>query len=344
MSESALSAQAVADLVGGRLLGDGAVVLRTVAPLDRAGPESLSLAVSRAYIDALRVTRAGAVLVPEMLATVADGPSVRIVVEDPARALTRAMQELYFLPPRPAGVDPTARIGRGVRLGPDVCLEAYAVIGDGAQLGARTWIGAHSVIGSGVILGDDCEVGAHVTCYPGTEIGTRSRVKAGTVLGGEGFGFHSGRDGHTRIPHVGRCLIGDDVEIGSSCTVDRGSIDDTVIGSGTKIDNQVHVGHNVRIGRHCLLMGGVGLGGSTHIGDGAILAGHVGVIDHIDVGAGARIGAGSHVMCDVPANGTWSGSPARPHRDTLRAQAAALRLPTIIAALERLVNGKRNDA
>lgn len=344
MSVSALSAQAVADLVGGRLLGDGAVVLRSVAPLDRAGPESLSLAVSRAYIEALRATRAGAVLVPEMLAAVPEGPAVRIVVPDPARALTRAMQELYFVPPRPAGIDPTVRIGRGARLGADVCLDPYVVIGEDACLGARTWVGAHGVIGDGVALGDDCELGAHVTCYPGTTVGARVRVKAGTVLGGEGFGFHSGQEGHTRIPHVGRCLIGDDVEIGSSCTVDRGSIDDTLVGSGTKIDNQVHVGHNVRIGRHCMLMGGVGLGGSTHIGDGAILAGHVGVIDHIDVGAGARIGAGSHVMSDVPEGATWSGSPARPHRETLRAQAAALRLPHIIAAIERLVNGKRNDA
>jgi UDP-3-O-[3-hydroxymyristoyl] glucosamine N-acyltransferase len=147
------------------------------------------------------------------------------------------------------------------------------------------------------------------------------------------------RDGaHRKLPHVGRCVIEDDVEIGANTTVDRGSVDDTVVGAGTKIDNLVHVGHNVRIGRLCLVMAQVGIAGSARIEDGCVLAGQAGLGGHITVGAGARIGGQAGVFGDVPAGETWSGYPARPHREALRAQAAVFKLPSLLRALERLVS------
>ena len=172
----------------------------------------------------------------------------------------------------------------------------------------------------------------------GTRLGSRVVVKAGAVIGGDGFGFVSGPHGHTRIPHIGGCVLEDDVEIGANCTIDRGSLDDTVIGQGTKLDNQVHVGHNVRIGRRCLVMGKVGIGGSTRIGDGVVVAGHSTLVDHVTVGDRARIGARSFVIGDVPAGSDVSGQPARPHRETLRAQAALRRLEPLVRDLERIVN------
>ncbi|MDQ4079460.1 MAG: UDP-3-O-(3-hydroxymyristoyl)glucosamine N-acyltransferase, partial [Gemmatimonadota bacterium] len=147
--------------------------------------------------------------------------------------------------------------------------------------------------------------------------------------------FHD--NAHQKIPHVGRCIIGDDVEIGANTTIDRGSIDDTVIGPGTKIDNLVHVGHNVRIGSLCLVMAQVGIAGSSHVEDGAILAGQVGLSGHLTVGKGARLGAQAGVFGDVPAGETWSGYPARPHKEALRAYAALFRLSGLMKRLERLV-------
>lgn len=336
MAPAGLTAQAVADLVGGRLLGDGGVVLNAVRPLDRAGPEALSLAVSARYAEQLKVTRAGAVLVPDALAG-AGGPAARIVVRDPYSALVVAMGAMF--PPTPIlpGVDATARLGAGCVLGREVSLGAYAVLGRGVHLGDRCRIAEGVSLGDGVSVGEETVIGPRVVCYGGSRIGRRVVLKAGAVIGGDGFGYRSDPTGHRRIPHVGICIIEDDVEIGSNSTVDRGSVDDTVVGRGTKLDNLVHVGHNVRIGERCLLMAGVGVAGSTHLGNDVILAGHVGVTDHLTIADGARIAAKSAVFGDVPAGAAFSGHPARPHREFLRAQAALYRLAPIIADIEKVL-------
>jgi UDP-3-O-[3-hydroxymyristoyl] glucosamine N-acyltransferase len=151
------------------------------------------------------------------------------------------------------------------------------------------------------------------------------------------------RDGaHQKIPHVGRCIIGDDVEIGANTTIDRGSIDDTVVGNGTKIDNLVHIAHNVRIGEKCLIMAQVGVAGSVTIGDGAILAGQAGISGHLSIGAGARLAAQAGVFGDIPAGETWSGYPARPHRESLRASAALFKLAGMMRRLEKLLGNSES--
>jgi len=337
-----LTAHAVADLVGGRLLGDGTVVVRAVRALDSAGPDAISLAVSARYAEELRASRAGAVLVPDALAE-ADGPSARIVVPDPYAALVRVIGALFPPVTPPPGVDPTARLGPGCVLGEDASIGPFVVLGRGVWIGARCRLAEGVSLGDGVTIGEDTLVGPGAVCYPDVRVGSRVVLKAGAVIGGPGFGYLSGPSGHHRIPHVGACILEDEVEIGSNSCVDRGSVNDTVIGAGTKIDNLVHVGHNVRIGRRCLLMAGVGVAGSTHIGDDVILAGHVGVTDHLVIGDRARIAAKSAVFGDIPAGASFSGHPARPHRQFLRAQAALYRVAPIISDLERLVAGPSRD-
>ncbi len=336
-----MTAQAVADLVGGRLLGNGGVVLHAVRPLDSAGPDALSLAVSPRYADQLKASHAGAVLVPDALASV--GGPTRIVVRDPYRALVQVMSALFPSHAPAPDIDPSVRLGAGCIVGSDVSIGPFTVLGRNVRLGDRCRLAEGVSLGDEVTIGEDTVIGPRVVCYQGSRIGRRVVLKAGAVIGGDGFGYLPGPDGHRRIPHVGVCIIEDDVEIGSNSTVDRGSVDDTVVGTGTKLDNLVHVGHNVRIGERCLLMAGVGVAGSTRLGNDVILAGHVGVTDHLLIGDGARIAAKSAVFGDVPPGAAYSGHPARAHRQFLRAQAALYRLSPILSDIEKLIPGRGGD-
>jgi UDP-3-O-[3-hydroxymyristoyl] glucosamine N-acyltransferase len=233
-------------------------------------------------------------------------------------------------------IDPTARIGRGACIDKMVEVGAFAVIGAGVELGAGVVIGPHVVLEEGVRIGPGSKLDSRVVVYAGSILGERVWCQAGAIIGGAGFGFHSGPDGHRRVPQVGGCVLGDDVEVGSGTCIDRGSLDDTLIGRGTKIDNLVHIAHNVRIGEDCLIMAGVGISGSTRIGDRVILAGQAGLVGHIEIGDDARIGAQAGVIASVASKRAVSGYPARPHREFLRAQAAMYRLAEHVDKLESL--------
>jgi UDP-3-O-[3-hydroxymyristoyl] glucosamine N-acyltransferase len=213
------------------------------------------------------------------------------------------------------------------------------------QLGRNVRIGAGCVLGDGVAVGDETQLYPGVTLYAGTALGKRVIVHAGAVLGSDGFGYIPGKGGeaHRKIPHVGRCLIGDDIEIGANTCIDRGSVDDTVIGSGTKIDNLVHIAHNVRIGARCLIMAQAGIAGSTQVEDDVIIAGQAGISDHLTIGRGARLLVQSGIISDVPPDATLFGYPARPRREYLRAQAAMYRLAKIVNELEALVKPATNN-
>lgn len=332
-----MTAADIAVAVGGALSGNGSVAVRAVAPLDRATASDLSFFAHGKYAAAFEASKAGVVFVTAELAEAAGACRTRIVVPNPYDALLAILPLFYPVADFEPGVHPTAVIGEGTSLGENVRIDPYAVIGAGAVLGDRAWIGPHCAIGDGVSVGAGTRLFSHVTVYPGTTIGQRSAIHAGVRLGSDGFGYVFRDGAHQKIPHVGRCLIGNDVEIGANSAIDRGSIDDTVIGDGTKLDNMVHLGHNVRVGRLCLLMAQVGVAGSTRIEDGAILAGQSGVAGHNTIGKGAIVAAGSGAYGNVPAGETWSGFPARPHREALRAQAAVLRLADFMKRVERFL-------
>jgi UDP-3-O-[3-hydroxymyristoyl] glucosamine N-acyltransferase len=324
--------------------GDPDATVTGVAPLDRAEPHHLSFLANARYASLLasRQPGVGVVLVTPELAESPGDARARVVVGNPHEAMLSLLDRLHPAAAHVPGVHATAVIGRGARIGDAVAIGPYVVIGEGARIGARVRLDAHAVVGAAVTIGDDCHVYPGVTLYSGTTLGARVRVHAGARLGSDGFGYVFRGGAHDKIPHVGRCLVEDDVEIGANTTVDRGSIDDTVIGAGTKIDNLVHIAHNVRIGRLCLIMAQVGIAGSARVEDGCILAGQAGLSGHHTIGAQARIAAQAGVFGDVPAGETWSGYPARPHREALRAQAAMFRLPSLLRGIERLL-GQRTD-
>ena len=344
MNPATLTVLAVARLTGGRLVGDGGAVLSGIAPLDRAGPDDLSFLSSGRYLDAFRASRAGCVLVAEDLAEIAGGPATRILVGDPAKAVGQVQAALNPEPQPVPGVDPTVRLAHGVVLGQNVCVGPHAVLGPGVVLGDRVVLGPGVVLEDGVQIGEESVLGPGVVCCRGTRVGKRARIKAGAVLGGIGFGYAPGPGGLERLPHAGRCIIGDDVDIGSNTCIDRGSVDDTVVGDGTRIDNLVQIAHNVRLGRHCLVMSQVGIAGSARIGDGVVLAGQVGVVGHLTIGDGARIAAQSGVGHDLPGGADYGGSPARPHREWLRSNAVLYRLAPIARDMEALVRERKTHA
>ena len=338
----ALTASAIAAAVKGTLHGDPDVVVTGVAPLDRARREHVTFLASAKYAPLFADCGAGVALVSPELAELPGRAAARVVVDKPHDAMLSLLASLYPEPDHVPGVHPTAVIGRGARLGEGVAIGPYVVIEEGAHIGARTRLDAHVVVGAGVAVGELCRIYPGVTLYGGTELKDRVRVHAGARLGSDGFGYVFRGGKHDKIPHVGRCIVESDVEIGANTTIDRGSIDDTVVGAGTKIDNLVHIAHNVRIGRLCLIMAQVGIAGSVRVEDGAILAGQVGISGHHTIGAGARLAARAGVFGDIPAGETWSGYPARPHRDALRAQAALFKLPALLRGIERLL-GDRAD-
>ncbi len=335
-----LTADAIARAVGGQVIGDAATAVYGVAPLDRATERDLTFLAGPRHVRALEASRAAVVLVSPELAASPGSVRARVVVADPQAALVSLLPRFARSGEVRCGVHETAVVGRGARLGRGVGVGPYAVIGDGAVLGDDVVVDAHCVVAAGVQIADGSRLFPHVTLYAGTELGRRVVVHAGARIGSDGFGYILRNGRHEKIPHVGRCLIGDDVEIGANTTIDRGSVGDTVIGDGTKIDNLVHIAHNCRVGKRCVLAAQVGLAGSVVVEDGSAIGGQVGVGDHCTIGAGAQLAGQAGVFGDVPAGQTWSGYPARPHREALRAQAALLRLPPLLKRIERLLGAE----
>ena len=341
-----ITAREIAALTNGQLVGSPDVVASGVAPLDRAGPEDLSFLAARRYLQYFQRSSAAIVLCKaDLVPPDSAGPACRVVVRDPHEALLAVVPVLYPEPAWEPGVHRTAVIAQGVVWQEPVAIGPYAVLGRDVRLGRNVRIAAGVVLGDGVQLGDDVEVMPHVVCYSGTIVGSRVILHAGVRLGADGFGYIPGKNGAAprKIPQVGRCIIGDDVEIGANTTIDRGSVDDTVIGPGTKIDNLVQIGHNCRIGARCLIAGQAGIAGSTHVEDDVFLAGQAGLADHVTIGRGARVTVQGGVIGDIEPGATVSGYPARSHREFLRAQGALYRLAKIVDDLEALVQRSRES-
>lgn len=321
----ALSAAEICALTGA-VIRDGDDAERrisSIAALDLAGPCDLAFVGGARYVDQLEPLRAGICLTTARFAARVPCRAVALIAADPYRAFVAVAQKLYPDALRPSSlfasdtaaagafVHPTARLESEVRIDPGV------VVGPGAEIGAQTVIAACAVIGPGVRIGRQCAIGAGASITHAL-IGDRVTVHAGCRIGQDGFGYLPGASGHGKVPQVGRVIVQDDVEIGANTTIDRGGARDTVIGEGTKIDNLVQIGHNVSIGRHCLIVAQCGLSGSVTMEDYAVLAGKVGVADHLTIGEGAQVGAGSGVVNDIPAGERWLGLPAMPRYVTLR--------------------------
>jgi UDP-3-O-[3-hydroxymyristoyl] glucosamine N-acyltransferase len=333
-------------LVGGRAVGDVGLSIRGIATLAHAGAAELGLLADRRYLDVLSVTKAGALLISEELnaevfdaqvpdAEVPDVPN-RLVVENPREAMALLIDHFHPEPPRRPGIHSTAVIGEGVRLGLDVCLGPYVVIEDDVVIGDRATLHAHVVVRQGARIGDDSVLHPHVVLYPLVLVGHRVVLHSGVRVGVDGFGY-TPSDGETKkIPHVGLCVIGDDVEIGANSCIDRGSIGRTELGHETKLDNLVHIGHNVTIGPGSFLAGQVGIAGSTRIGAGTMWGGQSGAADHVDVGDGVKVAGQAGVADDVPAGETVAGFPARPIKDFHRATAAMYRLADLRQRVRRM--------
>jgi len=310
----------VAALTGAALTSQGGTApdaaqrFTDVAPLDRAGTADISFLDNTKYIEAFEISKAGACFVRPKFVKHAPKNMALLVTEEPYYAYALTAQKFYPEEEVTPGISPAAQIAKTAVIGKGCCIDAGAIIGEKAKIGERCSIGAHAVIGNGVEIGDDSRIGNHSSITHAL-IGKRAIIHRGVHIGQDGFGFAGGPKGMLKIPQLGRVVIGDDVEIGSCTCIDRGAGPDTIIGSGTKIDNLVQIGHNVQLGKHVIVVSQVGISGSTQIGDGAQLGGQVGISGHLSIGAGAKLAARAGVITDVPAGETYGGFPAIPVRD-----------------------------
>ena len=299
------------------------LMLAGVAPLQTAQPDEVSFLDNRKYAAALAETRAGAVIVhPDMVERV-PATAVPIVTSEPYVAWAKVASLFFPVPPGRPGIHPAAVVAADAVVHPSVEVCPLAVIGSGAEIGPRCRIGAHAVIGDGVVLGPDCRIGAHATLSHAL-VGARVMVFPGARIGQDGFGFAVGGKRFLSVPQLGRVILEDDVEVGANTTIDRGSLHDTVIGAGSRLDNLVQIGHNVRLGRGCIVVSQAGISGSTILEDHVVVAGQAGLTGHLRIGRRARIGAQAGVMADVAAGADVVGSPAQPVRAFFR-QVAMLR-------------------
>ena len=317
----------------------GGQQVRGLASLDEAGPMHLAFFDNLKYADQLASTKAGACMVSARFEAKVPPHVAVLRAAQPFRAFVTIARKLYASALRPqswfgyTGIAASAIIDPSAHLEDGVIVDPLAVIGPNVEIGAGTVIGAGAVIGANVRIGRDCNVGAR-TAIQFALLGNNVLIHPGCSIGQDGFGFvFFGPDGHLKVPQTGRVLIQNDVEVGAGTTIDRGSLRDTVIGEGTKIDNQVQIGHNVTIGRHCLLAAQIGLAGSLTIGDNVALGAKVGINNHLKIGDGAQVTAMSGVKDDIPPNGRWGGFFAKPTKQWFRE----------IIAVERLARDSSTD-
>lgn len=329
------TAAELAVAIGAQLQGDGGFVLRGVAAPERAGEHDLI------YVEAAKHAERGAA---SAAACVIAGDGIAIPGKtilrhkQPKVAFAKAAGLLVERPPIAAGIHATAIVAQLARIGKNVSIGPYAVIGEDAHIGDSTQIGAHCVIGAGCWIGENCRIHPRVTLYARARVGNRVEIHAGTVIGADGFGYVYGDARYWKFPQVGIVEISDDVEIGANATIDRGSLDDTRIAEGVKLDNLVHVGHNVQIGAHTVIAAQTGISGSSSLGQHVVVGGQVGIADHCTLEDGAIAGAQAGIPTGktIRAGQTVWGTPAREIGKFKEVYAWYARLPELGARIKEL--------
>jgi UDP-3-O-[3-hydroxymyristoyl] glucosamine N-acyltransferase len=318
----------IASAAGG-VADDLALLLEGVAPLQTARSNEVSFLENRRYASVLNQTSAGAVIVhPDMAARVPAG-TVAIQTTEPYAAWARVAALFHPVPPLSPGIHPSAIVAEGARVDPSAEVGPLSVIETGAEIGPGCRIGPCAVIGIGVIVGRDCRIGAHASLSHAL-LGARVYVYPGARIGQEGFGFASTKEGFLSVPQLGRVILEDDVEVGANSTIDRGSSRDTVIGAGSRLDNLVQIGHNVILGRCCVIVAQVGISGSTVLEDFVRVGGQAAMAGHLRIGQGAQIGAQAGIISDVDSGAKVLGSPAQSRQDFFRQ----------IATLKKMAKGQ----
>ena len=323
----------LASLVGGTVHGDAETTIHTIGSLDRAGTGTLAYAEGK-YLDSVATSRAACILVPS-----GDFPGQTVIVVAQPRVAFAHIAPSLLTDERPfEGVHPSAIVHETATLAPNVAVGPWTVIESGVRIGEGTTIYPGSYIGRDCRIGSDCALYPRVVLYAGVEIGDRVVLHAGTILGADGFGFVSDGDRQVKIPQVGRVTVGADVEIGANCCVDRGALDETVIGEGAKIDNLCQIAHNVHVGAHTVISSQTGVAGSSRIGHHAMIGGQVGIADYCRIDDHAIVGAQCGVPSRkrVPAGEVYWGTPARPLRHIKQQQAYLARLPKLADEVKRL--------
>ena len=327
------TATQIAEFIGGQVIGDGSTLLHRFAPVNSAEPGDLTFAENEAFFEKAIQSAASAILIDSDISTCSKTcirvPQARVGF---AKALALFFPEPAFSP----GIHPSAVVAPSSKIDSTAHVGPHCIVGERVEIGPRAGLQGVNVIGEDSAIGEDTRLFPNTTLYAGTRIGKRVRIHSGAVLGSDGFGYVFDAGAHLKIPQVGTVIIHDDVEIGANTTIDRGAIEPTVIGRGTKIDNLVQIAHNVVVGEHSIIVAQAGVAGSTKLGRYVILAGQVGVAGHLEIGDRVTVAAQSGVMHNIPDGQKWLGSPAQPDRTAKRVILASLKLPEILQRIAKL--------
>jgi UDP-3-O-[3-hydroxymyristoyl] glucosamine N-acyltransferase len=322
----------LASLLNGEILGDRDIEISGVSSINDAKEGDITFISAKRYIKDLSGSRASCVIIKEPI----PGASIaQLKVSNPHLAFAKLLEYFNLKPPKPIGISKDAVVSHKAAIGKDVSIYPFSYIAEGVSIGSGTIVHPYVFIGENTMLGEKCIIYPHVTLRENIKVANRVIIHSGSVIGSDGFGYVFDEGKYHKIPQVGGVTIEDDVEIGSNVSIDRATTGNTIIGEGTKIDNLVQVGHNVKIGRNSIICGQAGIAGSSELGEYVTLAGQVGIADHIKIESESRIGAQSGVIGNLK-KGTYSGYPAILHRDWIKAQAIFSRLPGLYKKIKEL--------